>query len=122
MTISEERLQVLKMIEEGKISVEEGASLLNALEGKAARNTHLIRDRRQLRVQVDDTRSGHRKVNVTLPMALVNAGLKIADNYLDEQTSQHAAALYDAIRSGETGKIIDVHDIQDGEHVQIYLE
>ena len=122
MSIAEERLQVLKMIEEDKVSVDEGASLLKALESKSSRFASSLKDRRQLRVQVDDSHGGRRKVNVVLPMALVNAGLKIANNYLDDETSEHAAALYEAISSGETGKIIDVHDIEDGEHVQIYLE
>ena len=110
------------MIEEGKVSVEEGASLLKALEGRSASYSSGLKDRRQLRVQVDDARGGQRKVNITLPMALVSAGLKIANNYLDEETNQHAATIYEAIRSGETGKIIDVHDLEDNEHVQIYLE
>ncbi len=57
------------------------------------------RDRRTLRVQVDDSHGGRRKVNVMLPMRLVNAGLKIANHYLDEETSEHAAALYEAIRN-----------------------
>ena len=32
--LKEEKLQILKMVEEGKISVEEGLDLLNALEEK----------------------------------------------------------------------------------------
>lgn len=120
MSSSDERLQVLKMIEEGRIDAEEGASLLKALGEKPSGYTSDPQDKRLLRVQVDDE-GGRRKVNVTLPMRLVNAGLKIANHYLDEETSEHAAALYEAIRTGETGKIVEVYD-DDGEHVQIFLD
>ena len=121
MTSPDERIQVLKMIEEGKIDADEGASLLRALGEKPKGFAADPGDRRMLRVQVDDTHGGRRKVNVVLPMRLVNAGLKIANQYLDEETSEHAAALYEAIRTGETGKIVEVFE-DDGEHVQIYLE
>jgi hypothetical protein len=121
MSSSDERIQVLTMIEEGKIDAEEGASLLKALGDSPKGFVSDPKDKRLLRVQVDDSRGGRRKVNVVLPMRLVNAGLKIANNYLDEETSEHAAALYEAIRSGETGKIVEVFE-DDGEHVQIYLE
>lgn len=122
MTSPDERLQVLKMIEEGKIDADEGASLLKALEDKPFSGKSAgPQDRRNLRVQVDDSHGGRRKANIVLPMRLVNAGLKIANRYLDEETSEHTATLYQAIRSGETGKIIEVFEA-DGEHVQIYLE
>lgn len=121
MTSSNERIQVLKMIEEGKIDADEGASLLKALGDKPKGFATDPQDRRVLRVQVNDSQGGQRKVNVVLPMRLVNAGLKIANHYLDEETSEHAATLYEAIRTGETGKIVEVFE-DDGEHVQIYLE
>ena len=127
MVTSEERVKVLAMIEEGKISVEEGATLLKTLEGPEAkqgfgrfrRNTA---DRRMLRVRVDEAQGGQMKVNIVLPMALVNAGLNIASRYVDEIDREHTAALVEAIEAGDTGKIIDVLDVDDGEHVQVFIE
>lgn len=128
MVTSDERMKVLKMVEEGKISVEDAASLLSTLEGSTPRRRPLRRppgaprDPRMLRVRVDDARGGKRKVNVLLPMALVDAGLNIASNYIDEDTEEHAAALIEAIRSGATGKVFDYLDEADGEHVQVFIE
>ncbi len=128
MVTSEERITVLKMIEEGKISVEDGTTLLSTLQGSSARRrtrphpSGSPRDLRTLRVRVNDGRSKKLKVNVVLPMALVDAALNIASNYIDEGTEEHAAALVEAIRSGETGKVLDYMDEVDGEHVQIFIE
>lgn len=130
MVTSEERFIVLKMIEEGRISVEDGANLLSSLEGSTPRRATRLRPRppaapqdlRMLRVLVNDGRSRKLKVNVTLPMALVDAGLNIASNYIDEDTEEHAAALIEAIRSGTTGKVLDYFAEDDGEHVQVFIE
>ena len=128
MVTSEERLIVLKMIEEGKVSVEDGANLLSSLEGSTPRRPSRPRppagprDLRMLRVMVNEGRSRKLKVNVVLPMALVDAGLNIASNYIDEDTEEHAAALIEAIRSGTTGKVLDYIAEDDGEHVQVFIE
>ena len=130
MVTSEERLIVLKMIEEGKVSVEDGANLLSSLEGSTPRRPSRSRPRppagprdlRMLRVMVNEGHSRKLKVNVVLPMALVDAGMNIASNYIDEDTDQHAAALIEAIRSGTTGKVLDYVAEDDGEHVQVFIE
>lgn len=128
MVTSEERLKVLKMVEEGKIGVEDAAKLLSTLQGSPAqarsfrRTPSAPRDPRMLRVRVDDGRGGNRKVNVLLPMALVDAGLNIASNYIDQDTEEHVADLIDAIRSGASGKVLDYLDEADGEHVQVFIE
>lgn len=129
MVTSEERMKILKMVEEGKISVEDAANLLATLESTqparrrpAPRPPAALRDPRMLRVRVDDSRGGKRKVNVLLPMALVDAGLNIASNFIDQDTEDHAAALIEAIRSGKTGQVFEYLDEVDGEHVQVFIE
>jgi len=128
MVTSEERMKILKMVEEGKIGVEDAAKLLATLAGHTARRKSPLRppssprDHRTLRVLVDDARRGKRRVNVSLPMALVDAGLNIASNYIDQDTEEQAAAIIEAIRTGTTGKVVDYFDEVDGEHVQVFIE
>lgn len=128
MVTSEERMKILKMVEEGKIGVEDAAKLLATLEGNTTRRKSpprppgSPRDPRTLRVLVDDARRGKRRVNVSLPMALVDAGLNIASNYIDQDTEEQAAAIIEAIRTGTTGKVVDYFDEVDGEHVQVFIE
>lgn len=126
MATSEERIKVLQMIAEGTIGVDEGSALLKALdtpEGKPGfgRLRRDPSDRRMLRVKVDDRAGSRTRVNVVLPMALVNAGLNIASKYVDEVNSEHAAALVEAIDAGATGLVLEVHET-DGEHVQVFIE
>ena len=124
MVTSEERMKVLEMIEQGKISVEDGAKLLSTLETKQEkRRTASRTDRRTLRVRVSDTITGKLRVNVALPMGLVDAGLNIASRFADGIIDdEHSELLNEALREGRTGKIIEVLDAEDGEHVEVFIE
>ena len=126
MASSEERMKILKMIEEGKLSAEEGTKLLAALNGPKSpvppRPPGMPGGPRWLRIRVTDTRTGRSKASVQIPLALVDAGMKIGAHFAPEVEGVNMANVMEALRSGVTGKIIDVTDEEDGEHVEIYVE
>ncbi|GAB4431051.1 MAG: hypothetical protein Kow002_19400 [Anaerolineales bacterium] len=121
-------MKILKMIEEGKISAEEGAKLLAALaEGRRGPLTPPFPPGRPgaprtLRVRVTDIVTGRSKASVQIPLALVDAGMKIGAHFAPEVEGVDMTNVMEALRSGVTGKIIDVVDDEDGEHVEIYIE
>ena len=125
MATNEERLKILKMIDEGKITAEEGARLLATLSEsrKAAARKPALRGTyggaRWLKVRVTDTMTGKAKATVNLPLGLVDAGLNIASKYAPDVAFDE---LVEAINAGAEGKIIDVYDEEDGEHVEIFIE
>ncbi|HLF75323.1 MAG TPA: hypothetical protein VI524_13295 [Anaerolineales bacterium] len=126
MASSEERMKILKMIEEGKLSAEEGTKLLKALSEKRIptppRPPGMPGAPRWLRIRVTDVRTGRSKASVQIPLALVDAGLKIGAHFAPEVEGVDMSNVMEALRSGVTGKIIDVTDEEDGEHVEIYVE
>ena len=83
MTTTEERLQILKMIENGRISAEEGARLLEALEKSMPKegSDQGSTPRRWFRVRVTDMRTGKRKAVVNIPLGLVDVGLKLGARF-----------------------------------------
>lgn len=128
MATPEERVKVLKMIQDGKISAAEGARLLDALGTKRPappppppQNTFPGRPR-WLRVRVTDTNSGKTRVNVRLPVSLLDAGMKMGARFSPEVEGLDIHQLNELIQSGETGKIVDVFDEEDGEHVEVFVE
>jgi len=124
MATAEERLQILKMIQEGKISPEEGARLLSALGAKkqAAPPPPGRPAARWFRVRVTDIETGKSKVNVNIPMGLVNVGIKMGARFIPDSTDIDFEALSEQIQSGAYGKIIDVFHEEDGEHIEIFIE
>ena len=140
MATTEERMKILQMIQEGKISAEDGAKLLAAL-GSSARPTAPPgfgpgRPRRPgvptppvpgaprwLRVRVTDMKTGKTKVNVNLPLRLVDAGLNIAGHFVEDIDFEDvSASIRAALDENMIGKIIDVVEGEDGEHVEIFIE
>jgi hypothetical protein len=122
-------MKILKMIEEGKLSAEEGTKLLSALSSSRTPTPPrppgmpgMPGGPRWLRIRVTDVRTGRSKASVQIPLALVDAGMKIGAHFAPEVEGVNMSNVMEALRSGVTGKIIDVTDEEDGEHVEIYVE
>jgi hypothetical protein len=128
MTTVEERMKILKLIEEGKISADEGSKLLAALSDTRRgipmppRPPGMGGPARWLRIRVTDTHTGRSKASVQIPLALVDAGMKIGAHFAPEVEGVDMSNVMEALRAGVMGKIIDVTDEVDGEHVEIFVE
>lgn len=124
----EEKMQILTMVKEGKITAEEGVKLLDALDNNvntldnANMNT---KKAKWLKIKVFDPEDST-KVNVTLPISLVNLGVKLAGKFSPEfkeagLTEDDMEEIFAAIKNGETGKIVEV-DSDDGTKVEVVIE
>ena len=127
MASTEERMQILKMIEEGKITAAEGAELLRALDQdtNSPKNQPLkgASAPRWFRVRVTDMNSGKNKVNVNIHMGLVNVGIKMGARFApEEMDGVEIEQIMEAIKSGQQGKVMDVTDEESGERVEVFIE
>ena len=140
MATTEERMKILQMVQEGKITPEDAAQLLEAISAGSAASAPprragtpgeasgpegpqgLGRKPRFLRVRVTDTDSGRPRVNVRLPISMVSVGLKMGSRFAPQVEGLDADQLMQIIESGELGQIVDVVDENDGEHVEVFLE
>jgi len=121
--VSDERLKILQMLEEGKITAEEAAGLLRSLEaGERPPAPGPGEGARYLRIRVTDLVSGEGKVNVTIPLGLVRMGLRIAEWFAPEFEDLDLRELEELIVSSGLGKIMEVEDAEDEERVEIYVE
>lgn len=125
MATVDERMQILRMIENRQISAEEGARLLGALEDTPPSPPPPSPQTRGrwLNVRVTDIRSGKRKVNVRIPLSLVDIGLKLGAKFSPVGIEGlDMSQIMSAVKAGGMGKIVDVEDEDDGEHVEVYIE
>ncbi len=125
MATTEERMQILNMVAEGKISAVDGAKLLAALEveKKDVRVVaHGTSPAKWFRVRVTDLESGKNKVSVNLPMSLVDVGTRMGARFAPELEDLDFTDIIEQIKSGAHGKIIEVEDAEGGERVEIYVE
>ena len=122
MPSSEERLRILKLIEGGQVKAEEGAQLLEAL-GESPAHTRAARARPYtLRVRVTDLSSHHQKVNVTIPVSLIDVGIKLGARLFPRGGGPTIDEIRRAVESGVTGRVFDMQDFDEGERVEIFIE
>jgi hypothetical protein len=130
MATIEERTRILKLVEDGRITADEGSRLLAALveprrSGADAASAAIATTGgpgRWLRIRVTDMATGRTKVTVNVPLALVTLGLRFGARFVPEDKGVDVDAVMEAIHSGLTGRIVDVQDEEDGEHVEIFVE
>ncbi len=125
-TINEENLKILRMIEERRITAEQGAQLLASSGSKPASEMVAAPAKsgktRWFRVLVTDTNSDKVRVSVRLPLSLVKWGMKVGGQFSPEVKGIDFDELSEIINSETDGKLVEVMDEEDGEHVQIFIE
>ncbi len=150
MSMTAERLSILKMIENGKITAAEGASLLKAISPptpEAAKDPDLnpfgtdsakagqddsepssrqqTTEARWLRVTVTDPQSGQQRVKLNIPIGLVNTGLRMGARFVPNlnQTEYKAfmSKMEEFSRSRQSGLVVDTVT-ENGEHLSVYVE
>ncbi|MGC8873024.1 MAG: SHOCT-like domain-containing protein [Chloroflexia bacterium] len=115
--MAEERMRILRMLESGQIRAEEAAELLAALE-KRTESTQ----GRWLHVRVTDRTTGREKVHVNVPLGLVDVAIRMGARFAPRTSSVDPQEILEAIRSGVAGKIVEVEDLESGEHVEIFVD
>ena len=123
--MGEDELRVLKMIEAGTITADEGMKLLEAISqadrGKSGQTRKVIRS---IRMHIHDE-SRATPVDIKLPIGLFKAGIKIGEKFSPELQQAMSEINYDdimqSVDEGITGEIMSV-TTNDGHVVVIYLE
>jgi hypothetical protein len=128
-----ERLRILQLLEQQKITAAEAAELLAALgerSGERRRERHrwLAEDlappsdrARWFRVRVTDQRTGRTRTNVSVPIGMVGFGLGFARRFRNIPGVGAVDDLFEAVRAGRRGIIFDVSN-EGGERVEILID
>ena len=129
-----ERLQILELLEQGKITAAEAADLLAAVDqqtrdprrrgGGRFMNQELgprVDRARWFRVRVTDLQTGRTRSNVSVPIGMVGFGLSFARRFRGIPGVEHVDDLFEAVRAGRRGMIFDVAS-DDGERVEIFID
>jgi MFS family permease len=123
--VVDKRLDILHTLEERRISAQEAAKLLEA--AKAGRLTrlaasHQAADRQHLRVRVIELTSDTTKVDLRLPMALVNTVLRTGGRLAADLEGLEMDKLEKLIASSAANESVETLETEDGERVEISVE
>jgi hypothetical protein len=135
--MSEERLRILKLIEEKKVTAEEGLKLLDALgEENGPSGT------RPKWFKVRVTKAGREKptVNVNIPFSFLRAAVKLGGKFqmmipedarykmrekgihLDAEGVEELERVFGSLAEHGQYKMVDVVDEDEGDHVEVFVE
>ena len=118
---TDERNRILYMVESGKVTAAQAAQLLDTLELVPERSRGPSRNR-TARVQVTNLATNRQKVNVTIPVSLIQVGLRLGTRLVPQVSGSTLEDLLRAIESGATGRLLDLQDLEEGERVEIFAE
>ena len=137
---ADERLQVLRLLENDEITADEAGLLLDALDAEPApprtaqpprpvetgtvevvpeRPVNGRRQAPKLRIRISDTRTEAARVNLTIPLVFLDAGYRLARRVAPGRVPA-VEELHEAVRTGFQGHLIDVVD--GTERVEILVE
>lgn len=121
----DEKLQILKMIEEGKITSEEGIKLLEALDDTPNTIPVETNKAKWIKIKVFEPED-KTNVDVTIPVSLIDIAMKIANKVSPDfnkygLSENDISGIFDSIKSGASGKIVDIKS-ESGEVVEIIVE
>lgn len=120
--MNEDVKKVLEMVEDGTITADEAEKLIEAMNigGDSYRESHNGKRNRSIRIRVSE--GGESKVNVNLPLSLVDIATKVGTKFIPYDEIPNGEELrdidwdeiVDAIKEGASGKLVD---IQDGDEI-----
>ncbi len=135
--MSEERLRILKLIEEKKVTAEEGLKLLDALgeesNGGGARP-------KWFKVKVTEAGKEKPRVSVNIPYAFLRAAVRLGGKVqmmipedakekmaekgvrLDAEGVEELDRMFGSLAEHGQFMLVDVVDEEDGDHVEVFVE
>lgn len=125
--LSAEKLKILQMIQEGQITAEEGAKLIEALEtgGNEYAQATIKSRGKSIKIKVTDKESGNTRVNLTLPFGVARFAqsfmpraekIRLKDQGIDLDS------LFSDLSDQADGKILEVDDEHSNQKIEIWIE
>ncbi len=123
VTLTDERNRILNMIEAGQITAAQAAQLLDALVDEQEQPVERARNR-AVRFWMTDIATNRKKMSVTatMPINMISMILRLLARIvpqLDDGTLQN---LVRAIERGNTGRLLDLQDLEEGKRLEIFVE
>ena len=115
------RIEVLKMVESGQLSVADAAAKL-APAKPAFKLTGPTGQPRWFRVRVFNLDTQQPKVTVNVPMSWVQVGLSMGSRFAPEMDGLNWQEIASALNDDTVGKIVEVEDMDKRERVEIFVE
>ncbi len=123
VTLTDERNRILNMIETGQITAAQAAQLLDALVSEQQQPVERVRNR-TVRIWMTDIATNSKKMHVTatMPINLISMILHLLTRMVPQLNDGTLQNLIRAIERGNTGRLLDLQDLEEGKRLEIFVE
>jgi Tfp pilus assembly ATPase PilU len=123
VTLTDERNRILNMIETGQITAAQAAQLLDALVSEQQQPVERVRNR-TVRIWMTDSATNSKKMHVTatMPINLISMILHLLTRMVPQLNDGTLQNLIRAIERGNTGRLLDLQDLEEGKRLEIFVE
>lgn len=123
VTLTDERNRILNMIETGQITAAQAAQLLDALVPEQEQSRERARNR-TVRIWMTDIATNSKKMHVTatMPINLISMILHLVARMAPQLNDGTLQNLMRAIERGNTGRLLDLQDLEEGKRLEIFIE
>lgn len=120
-----EKVKILKMLEEKRITADEAMQLLEAVDKLSRTETSAPRRGRFLRIRVYEGEGEKAKVNINVPLGWSKLLAPFIEGKIKAKLQEQGydldlGKIQEYMESGEAGKIVDVQD--GNSKVEIYID
>ncbi len=123
VTLTDERNRILNMIETGQITAAQAAQLLDALVSEQQQPVERVRNR-TVRIWMTDIATNSKKMHMTatMPINLISMILHLLTRMVPQLNDGTLQNLIRAIERGNTGRLLDLQDLEEGKRLEIFVE
>jgi len=123
VTLTDERNRILNMIETGQITAAQAAQLLDTLVPEQEQFIERARNR-TVRIWMTDIATNSKKMHVTatMPINLISMILHLLTRMVPQLNDGTLQNLIRAIERGNTGRLLDLQDLEEGKRLEIFVE
>jgi hypothetical protein len=122
-SLTDERSRILSMIESGQITAVQAAQLLDTLVPEHEQSGGQLQNR-TVRIWITDMSTNRRKMNVTatMPVYLISTSLRLVARLVSQLNDGTIQNVIRAIERGNTGRLLDLQDLEEGKRLEIFVE
>ncbi len=117
MAKHEERMQILEMLKDDKITTDDAAKLLEALDADERRGRA---ETRNIHIRVFE--NGKDKVNVNIPISLARLALNLVPKDVVQDQNLDLRSLITSIEAGFRGKLVEADIPEEGRKIEVFVE
>jgi hypothetical protein len=120
----DERNRILQLVEAGLVTATQASELFDVLEDSEEQVTVERKRERVIRIRTSYLKAGVTATSMiaAIPVRLVRLSLRLGARLYPQLDSNTLEDILRSVEEGATGRLLEIHDMEKGERLEIFAE